>query len=576
METKNNKVFLETIHRKLGFCSTTYVDPVGLSGGLALWWKIEVDIDIETSSKNIVHTIISDKSNSSVWAASFIYGSPNREGRDQVWDDLMGIGRTEILPWLCIGNFNEILSSEDKMGGNNPNPARFTSFHGMLSVCGLFDLGFKGPKFTWRNNRRDGDLIMERIDMAFANAKWRELHNQAMVFVDAAIGSDHNPLILNTSFPMQKVGKPFRFESFWTTKESCKSIIEEAWAVEYEGTKMVKVCKKLRGCKEKLKKKLELGFNPDYLVTEKIIKGKLEDLWQKDAMFWHQRSRIKWLQMGDKNSRFFHLSTIQRRQRNQIVKLKDDSDLWKTEANDIAVFVERVLGCSTLEELYWDLESPSKLSWSFISLRKIESYVYEEKNYVLDSQLMRNYMQVKIGKEKDLEATLQRLRGKDADVSQEAAEIRDYFEIVQQLPKARFLDMFQRKYAHSLTVALMVKSSFYKFVTFEVPKTLSFLNCHEHNLNQNKDLTAILVFSGIQLLPLDIKGSAGSLITFCNWASAWVVSYGYIFILDWNPAGTFFILAGICASTVVFVAKLVPETKGRTLEEIQASLTLFT
>ncbi|KAG5549291.1 hypothetical protein RHGRI_014597 [Rhododendron griersonianum] len=574
METKNNKVFLETIHRKLGFCSTTYVDPVGLSGGLALWWKIEVDIDIETSSKNIVHTIISDKSNSSVWAASFIYGSPNREGRDQVWDDLMGIGRTEILPWLCIGNFNEILSSEDKMGGNNPNPARFTSFHGMLSVCGLFDLGFKGPKFTWRNNRRDGDLIMERIDMAFANAKWRELHNQAMVFVDAAIGSDHNPLILNTSFPMQKVGKPFRFESFWTTKESCKSIIEEAWAVEYEGTKMVKVCKKLRGCKEKLKKKLELGFNPDYLVTEKIIKGKLEDLWQKDAMFWHQRSRIKWLQMGDKNSRFFHLSTIQRRQRNQIVKLKDDSDLWKTEANDIAVvyFVGNLV------------------TWRTLAIIGIIPCMVQVVGVFFIPEL------VKIGKEKDLEATLQRLRGKDADVSQEAAEIRDYFEIVQQLPKARFLDMFQRKYAHSLTVALMVKSSFYKFVTFEVPKTLSFLNCHEHNLNQNKDLTAILVFSGIQLyvatavgcrvrvtdshantlLPLDIKGSAGSLITFCNWASAWVVSYGYIFILDWNPAGTFFILAGICASTVVFVAKLVPETKGRTLEEIQASLTLFT
>ncbi|KAG5529490.1 hypothetical protein RHGRI_030022 [Rhododendron griersonianum] len=214
METKNNKALLETIRRKLGFHSASYVDPVGLAGGLALWWKTEMDIDIETSTKNIVHTIISDKSNSSVWAASFIYGSPNREGRDQVWEDLKGIGRTEILPWLCIGDFNEILSSEDKMGGNIPNPARFTSFHGMLSACGLVDLGFKGPKFTWRNNRRDGDLIMERIDMAFANAKWRELHNQAMVIVDAAIGSDHNPLILNTSFPLQKVGKPFRFESF--------------------------------------------------------------------------------------------------------------------------------------------------------------------------------------------------------------------------------------------------------------------------------------------------------------------------------------------------------------------------
>lgn len=87
------------------------------------------------------------------------------------------------------------------------------AFHGMLRDCSLVDLEFKGPKFTWRNNRSNGNFIMERIDMAFANAEWRELHDQAMGFVEAAIGSDdsdHNPLVLNTSFPLGKVGKPFQ------------------------------------------------------------------------------------------------------------------------------------------------------------------------------------------------------------------------------------------------------------------------------------------------------------------------------------------------------------------------------
>ncbi|KAG5554013.1 hypothetical protein RHGRI_011772 [Rhododendron griersonianum] len=181
-----------------------------------------------------------------------------------------------------------------------------------------------------------------------------------MVFVEAAVGSDHNPLILNTSFPLNKVGKPFRFESFWTSESSCKPVIMEAWARTYEESEMGRVCKKLKNCKEKLKdwhrlnfgnlrlqitvlkdqlvdvqKKLDHGFNSELVAAEKGISKKLEDLWQKDAMYWHQRSRIKWLQLGDKNSRFFHLSTIHRRQRNQITKLKDAHGVWQTETKAI-------------------------------------------------------------------------------------------------------------------------------------------------------------------------------------------------------------------------------------------------
>lgn len=79
---------------------------------------------------------------------------------------------------------------------------------------------------------------------------------------------------------------------------------------------------------------IEQGVNQEVLREERLLIGKLEDLWQKDTMFWQQRSKI-WLQLGDRNSRFFHLTSIQRRQRNQIVRLRNGTD-WTSGTKEIA------------------------------------------------------------------------------------------------------------------------------------------------------------------------------------------------------------------------------------------------
>ncbi|KAE8703735.1 Sugar transporter ERD6-like 16 [Hibiscus syriacus] len=253
----------------------------------------------------------------------------------------------------------------------------------------------------------------------------------------------------------------------------------------------------------------------------------------------------------------------------------------------------------------------------------------------------------KIGREKEFEAALQDLRGKDADISKEAAEILDYIETLERLPKAKMLDLFQRRYLRSVIigVGLMVFQQFggingicfYTSNIFEsagssatvgtityailqvvitglnttmidrsgrkplllVSSTGLVLGCilsgisfylKDHNLALNAvpilAVTGILVYisafsAGMgavpwvimsEIFPINIKGVAGSLVTLVNWFGAWAVSYTFNFLMSWSSYGTFILYAAINAAAILFVVTLVPETKGKTLEQIQAAI----
>ncbi|KAL1316426.1 hypothetical protein HN51_068618 [Arachis hypogaea] len=74
-----------------------------------------------------------------------------------------------------------------------------------------------------------------------------------------------------------------------------------------------------------------------------------------------------------------------------------------------------------------------------------------------------------------------------------------------------------------------------------------------------------------EILPVNIKGLAGSIATLTNWLTSWMITMTANLLLTWNSAGTFAIYTVVAAFTVAFSAIWVPETKGRTLEEIQFS-----
>jgi SP family arabinose:H+ symporter-like MFS transporter len=75
-----------------------------------------------------------------------------------------------------------------------------------------------------------------------------------------------------------------------------------------------------------------------------------------------------------------------------------------------------------------------------------------------------------------------------------------------------------------------------------------------------------------EIFPTKLRGRAMSVAVFCLWLADWVVTQTFPMLREAiGPAATFWAYAGCSLLSLVFVVVAVPETRGRTLEEIETS-----
>ncbi len=73
-----------------------------------------------------------------------------------------------------------------------------------------------------------------------------------------------------------------------------------------------------------------------------------------------------------------------------------------------------------------------------------------------------------------------------------------------------------------------------------------------------------------EIFPTSIRGRAMSIATVCLWIACYAVSQTFPWMLkNWGAAATFWTYAATCLLALLFVACWVPETKGKTLEQIE-------
>ncbi|KAK4268822.1 hypothetical protein QN277_022056 [Acacia crassicarpa] len=353
METKQKPGYVRKIRRRCGFEEEWLVNPVGKSGGLALWWSDILTVNILFSSPNIIHTSVMSATLSTPSYITFIYGPPDEEERRLCWQEVRKISKNIATSWLCVGDFNEILAQDEKSGGLPRAWRKILNFRCFLADCELEDLGFSGPTFTWCNNRDSPDTISERIDRALGNMQLREDFPTLQVFnIDPARSSDHHLLFVQCQFEKYKRRRPFRFEAVWASHDHYLEVIKDSWQTfsEQDMSCLESFLCNLKNGERNLtswgKEKFPNNVRRiDFLKARMAelalqdrttsisngmleMKGELDRLLELEEQYWWQRSRINWLATGDKNSRFFHVSTIKRRQRNRISCIRDDMGNW--------------------------------------------------------------------------------------------------------------------------------------------------------------------------------------------------------------------------------------------------------
>lgn len=185
-------------------------------------WRKEITVELMSYSKHHIDTRVRLEEEEPWFRVTGIYGASEVNQRFRTWELMHKLHEDVSLPWFLGGDFNEILTAGEKLGGGARGPRQIASFNTALSVCGLTDLGFEGYPFTWSNGREHPHTVRCRLDRVCANPEAFTRFPLAYVKHIDHPGSDHLPILLQldraTVGREERSRRPFRFEAMWVRK----------------------------------------------------------------------------------------------------------------------------------------------------------------------------------------------------------------------------------------------------------------------------------------------------------------------------------------------------------------------
>ncbi|XP_057808979.1 uncharacterized protein LOC131023456 [Salvia miltiorrhiza] len=261
---------------------------------------------------------------------AIVHGSSSHLERRSIWID--------ILPhvascYVVMGDFNAVKGAHERSSNCRLNAASCGEFCEFIDALGCIESPTVGLKFTWSGRRFMPSHVESLLDKVFFSdlfaAGWHSVFTQVL----PRVTSDHSPIILNCQLAPIVTRQFFRFFDIWTLHPNFMALVKESWSRDIDTScPIYRVMAKLKRLKKDLRVWNKNTFgNVDKLIMEKqqelleiqdciAVEGYTEELFEKEVTaqaninmalsrknkLLHQKSRVTWLQDGDRNSAFFH------------------------------------------------------------------------------------------------------------------------------------------------------------------------------------------------------------------------------------------------------------------------------
>ncbi|PWA66317.1 RNA-directed DNA polymerase, eukaryota, Reverse transcriptase zinc-binding domain protein [Artemisia annua] len=355
------------------------------------WNNDMVNINIIHLAKQSLLCQVEDVNGKIKVHVSIIYAANGGNERRSLWQDLaiykrfIGSG-----PWIMLGDFNVTLFLKEHSTGGSSMTKDMNEFRECIDHIEMEDITSSGLFFTWTKNLhkvKAGDTtgILKKLDRVMGSEDFIAKFSQSHALFLPYLISDHCPVVLVIPNAIQVKKKAFKFANFIVDKPEFLKLVEQNWIDNFEGCQMFKTVKMLKGIKKHMK---ELAWrNEDVFVNVNKLKEELKQIQTKidkdpankklreeestclkdyvealkdEEKLLFQKSKVKWLSVGDRNNAFFHKSLRSRHHRSRIEVINDELGYrhqGTVVADQFVMHFQKFLGVNVLVRRMNNMES---------------------------------------------------------------------------------------------------------------------------------------------------------------------------------------------------------------------------